>query len=116
MESFAGCRMLVVGGGDSALESAIGLASQPDTTVTLSYRGQEFPRVKERNQEKLGAAVAAGRDANSAGRATGGEPEAAQPCLSRASSGWARIVSPIHDGATTRIFMPEEATGSCEET
>lgn len=61
MESFAGCRMLVVGGGDSALESAIGLAGQPDTTVTLSYRGQEFPRVKERNQEKLGAAVAAGR-------------------------------------------------------
>ena len=61
MEAFAGCRMLVVGGGDSALESAVGLANQPDTQVTLSYRGQEFPRVKERNQEKLGAAVAAGR-------------------------------------------------------
>lgn len=61
MEAFAGCRMLVVGGGDSAIESAVGLAAQADTTVTLSYRGQEFPRVKERNQEKLGAAVAAGR-------------------------------------------------------
>jgi thioredoxin reductase/NAD-dependent dihydropyrimidine dehydrogenase PreA subunit len=61
MESFAGCRMLVVGGGDSALESAIGLAGQPDTTVTLSYRGQEFPRVKERNREKLDAAIAADR-------------------------------------------------------
>jgi thioredoxin reductase len=61
MESFAGCRMLVVGGGDSALESAIGLAGQPDTTVTLSYRGQEFPRVKERNREKLEAAIAADR-------------------------------------------------------
>ncbi len=63
MESFAGCRMLVVGGGDSAIESAIGLAAQPDTTVTLSYRGQEFPRVKERNREKLEAAVrASGKD------------------------------------------------------
>ena len=61
MEAFAGCRLLVVGGGDSAIESAVGLAAQADTTVTLSYRGQEFQRVKERNQEKLGAAVAAGR-------------------------------------------------------
>jgi thioredoxin reductase len=61
MEAFAGCRLLVVGGGDSAIESAVGLAAQADTTVTLSYRGAEFQRVKERNQEKLGAAVAAGR-------------------------------------------------------
>jgi len=59
MESFAGCRMLVVGGGDSAIESVLGLASQPDTTVTLSYRGQEFPRLKERNREKLEAALQA---------------------------------------------------------
>jgi thioredoxin reductase len=57
MEAFAGCRMLVVGGGDSAIESALGLASQPDTTVTLSTRGQGFPRLKERNREKLEAAL-----------------------------------------------------------
>lgn len=61
MEAFAGQRMLVVGGGDSAVESALGLANQPGTTVTLSYRGAEFGRVKERNREKLDAAVAAGR-------------------------------------------------------
>ncbi len=61
MEAFVGCRMLVVGGGDSAIESAVGLASQPDTTVVLSSRGQEFGRVKERNREKLEAARAAGR-------------------------------------------------------
>ena len=60
MEAFAGFRMLVVGGGDSAIESALGLAGQPHTTVTLSYRGEEFQRVKERNREKLAAAVAAG--------------------------------------------------------
>ena len=61
MEAFAGQRMLVVGGGDSAVESALGLANQAGTTVTLSYRGSEFARVKERNREKIGAAVDAGR-------------------------------------------------------
>ena len=61
MEAFQGQRMLVVGGGDSAVESALGLANQPDTAVALSYRGQEFSRVKDRNREKIDAAVAAGR-------------------------------------------------------
>jgi putative YpdA family bacillithiol system oxidoreductase len=61
MEAFEGQRMLVVGGGDSAIESALGLANQAGTTVTLSYRGSEFSRVKERNREKLDAAVASGR-------------------------------------------------------
>jgi thioredoxin reductase len=53
MESFAGQRMLVVGGGDSAVESAVGLARQPGTTVVLSYRGDAFARVKERNRARL---------------------------------------------------------------
>jgi thioredoxin reductase (NADPH) len=61
MEAFEGQRMLVVGGGDSAVESALGLANQPGPTVTLSYRGAEFGRVKERNREKIDAAVAAGK-------------------------------------------------------
>lgn len=61
MEAFEGQRMLVVGGGDSAVESALGLANQPGTTVTLSYRGAEFGRVKERNREKIDAAVSAGK-------------------------------------------------------
>jgi thioredoxin reductase (NADPH) len=67
MEAFAGRRMLVVGGGDSAIESAIGLAQQPDTTVTLSYRGQEFPRLKERNREKLKAMLEASEDGGPGG-------------------------------------------------
>jgi thioredoxin reductase/ferredoxin len=60
MEDFAGRRVLVVGGGDSAVESAVGLARQSGATVALSYRGDSFSRVKERNREKLEAAVNAG--------------------------------------------------------
>ena len=45
----------------SAVESAVGLARQSGTTVTLSYRGDAFTRIKDRNREKLDAAVAAGR-------------------------------------------------------
>mgnify|MGYP001283953262 CR=1 FL=1 len=60
MESFAGQRMLVVGGGDSAVESAVGLAKQSGTTVTLSYRGDAFARVKERNRTNLDKAAHCG--------------------------------------------------------
>ncbi len=58
MEQFAGRRVLVIGGGDSAIESAVGLANQAGTTVHLSYRGESFSRIKPRNQEKLDAMVA----------------------------------------------------------
>jgi thioredoxin reductase len=61
MEAFRGRNVLVVGGGDSALESAVGLANQEGTTVTLSYRGTDFDRAKERNVAKLAAAEQAGR-------------------------------------------------------
>ncbi|HET6348371.1 MAG TPA: NAD(P)-binding domain-containing protein, partial [Candidatus Krumholzibacteria bacterium] len=60
MDSFAGQRMMVVGGGDSAAESAVGLSRQPGTTVVLSYRGETFARVKERNRAKLDDAVKRG--------------------------------------------------------
>ncbi len=59
MEAFAGRKVVVVGGGDSAIESAVGLAHQPGTEVTLSYRGHEFARVKERNRVKLDEAASA---------------------------------------------------------
>ena len=61
MEAFAGGRVLVVGGGDSAIESAVGLASQPGTEVSLSYRGEAFARIKERNRAKIEAERARGR-------------------------------------------------------
>lgn len=61
MEAFAGQKVVVIGGGDSAIESALGLANQPNTEVRLSYRGEAFARVKPRNRDKLTKAIADGR-------------------------------------------------------
>jgi len=58
---YDGQAVLVVGGGDSALEAAIALAERPGTQVTLSYRSAAFSRVKARNREALAAQQAAGR-------------------------------------------------------
>jgi thioredoxin reductase (NADPH) len=58
MADFEGRRVLVVGGGDSAIESALGLANQAGTSVTLAYRGDAFSRLKDRNREKLERAIA----------------------------------------------------------
>lgn len=53
--------VLVVGGGDSALEAAISISEQPGTTVTLSYRSDAFARVKPKNRQRLEQAEAANR-------------------------------------------------------
>ncbi len=60
-EQYRGQRVLVVGGGDSALEAALALAEQPGTKAALSYRGAAFDRVKPKNRERLDAAAAAKR-------------------------------------------------------
>lgn len=54
-------RILVVGGGDSAIEAAMGLSHQHGNTVTLSYRGEEFRRIKERNARRLEDCVREGK-------------------------------------------------------
>ena len=59
--SFHDRRILVVGGGDSALETALALASTGDNHVTLSYRKASFVRARSRNVDKLEEAVRAGR-------------------------------------------------------
>jgi thioredoxin reductase/Pyruvate/2-oxoacid:ferredoxin oxidoreductase delta subunit len=59
--TYTGQRILVVGGGDSAVEAAMGLARQPGNRVVLSYRKPEFFRLKPRNEERLKASVAEGR-------------------------------------------------------
>jgi thioredoxin reductase/Pyruvate/2-oxoacid:ferredoxin oxidoreductase delta subunit len=46
-------RILVVGGGDSAVEAAMGLAHQHGNQVTLSYRKEGFSRIKERNARRI---------------------------------------------------------------
>jgi thioredoxin reductase (NADPH) len=45
--------ILVVGGGDSAIEAAMGLAHQVGNKVTLSYRKEAFSRIKERNSQRM---------------------------------------------------------------
>ncbi len=52
-KSYQHNNLLVVGGGDSAVEAAVGLASQPGDTVTLSYRREGFVRLKEKNEERI---------------------------------------------------------------
>jgi thioredoxin reductase (NADPH) len=46
-------KILVVGGGDSAIEAAMGLAQQRGNFVTLSYRKASFSRIKERNAQRI---------------------------------------------------------------
>lgn len=60
-EQYQGQAVLVVGGGDSALEAAIALAEQPSGEVILSYRSAAFSRVKQKNRTRLGELQAAGR-------------------------------------------------------
>jgi thioredoxin reductase (NADPH) len=60
-EGYRGEKLLVVGGGDSAVEAAIGLAQQPGNEVTLSYRRDKLVRIKKKNQDRFAPLVAAGR-------------------------------------------------------
>jgi len=53
--------VLVVGGGDSALEAATSIAEEPGTTVTLSYRSAAFSRAKPKNRQRVEEMSAAGR-------------------------------------------------------
>ncbi|MGZ5184282.1 MAG: NAD(P)-binding domain-containing protein [Caldimonas sp.] len=60
-EQYRNMAVLVVGGGDSALEAAIAVSEEPGTTVTLSYRGEAFARVKGKNRMRLEEQERAGR-------------------------------------------------------
>lgn len=53
--------VLVVGGGDSALEAATTIAEEPGTTVSLSYRSDAFSRAKPKNRQRVEEIAAAGR-------------------------------------------------------
>jgi len=54
-------KILVVGGGDSAVEAAMGLAMQRGNTVTISYRGGSFVRIKERNSQRIAEFIRSGK-------------------------------------------------------
>ncbi len=60
-EAYTDAAILVVGGGDSAVEAALGLAHQRGNRVTLSYRGEELSRIKERNAQRLRESERAGK-------------------------------------------------------
>ncbi len=49
--------VLVVGGGDSAIEAALAISEEEGTTVTLSYRGDSFSRAKEKNRASIALAA-----------------------------------------------------------
>jgi len=53
-------RVLIVGGGDSAVEAACTLSEQSGTRVTLSYRRGAFSRIKPKNEERVDAAISSG--------------------------------------------------------
>jgi thioredoxin reductase len=59
-QSYRDRAILVVGGGDSAIEAALALAEQPGNLVTLSYRKAAFFRLKARNESRLRDALAEG--------------------------------------------------------
>ncbi len=58
---YDGQHVLVVGGGDSAIEAAVMLARHNALSVTLSYRGAAFERGRPTNRARLDDAVAQGR-------------------------------------------------------
>ena len=52
-QSYNGNNLLVVGGGDSAIEAAVGLARQDNNKVHISYRKPKFFRIKKKNEERV---------------------------------------------------------------
>jgi thioredoxin reductase len=59
-EQYRGQQVMVVGGGDSALEAAASVAELGDTRVVLSYRGDAFQRAKTRNRQRVEEATKSG--------------------------------------------------------
>jgi len=59
-EQYRGQKVLVVGGGDSALEAALSIADEPGTTVSISYRSEAFSRAKPKNRDRTQAAIESG--------------------------------------------------------
>lgn len=60
-DQYKGMHVLVVGGGDSAVEAAVSLSDVEGVTATLSYRSEAFGRIKAKNKSNLEEAEKSGR-------------------------------------------------------
>src|SRR4029077_14532660 len=60
-DAYTGAKIIVVGGGDSAVEAAMGLAHQKGNQVTLSYRRETLSRIKEPTGQRLPEYTKSGR-------------------------------------------------------
>lgn len=60
-EQYKGQHVLVVGGGDAALEAATSIAEEKGTKVSISYRSEAFSRAKEKNRKKVDAQAKSGK-------------------------------------------------------
>jgi thioredoxin reductase (NADPH) len=60
-EQYVGKHVMVVGGGDSALEAAASIVEAGGGPVTLSYRGDAFSRAKAKNRERISSGAKQGK-------------------------------------------------------
>lgn len=60
-EQYVDLRVLIVGGGDSALEAALSIVDAGGTEVSISYRSDSFSRAKAKNRERIDEYAAASR-------------------------------------------------------
>ncbi len=59
-DAFRDDEITVVGGGDSAVEAALALAEQEDNRVSISYRRDQFGRIKPANRQRIQTAASEG--------------------------------------------------------
>jgi thioredoxin reductase (NADPH) len=52
-EQYRDQQVLVVGGGDSAVEAALAISEVPGSVTSISYRGSAFSRIKPANRDRL---------------------------------------------------------------
>ncbi len=60
-EQYIGQQVLIVGGGDSALEAALAISDAGAAGVSVSYRSDSFSRAKAKNRERIEASAADGK-------------------------------------------------------
>ena len=54
-EQYINQKVMIVGGGDSALEAALAIAEVTGSEVSLSYRSESFSRAKAKNRNRIDA-------------------------------------------------------------